>query len=115
TRPSIGCSTQRRRFSRNLTGAISPVTSSKFVVTGRNTPPSRLLMVVDSGKGPHLELEVSGVVGRRLGDLVCHEIVFDEFAQVLVERLGAVLLLAVGDQVVDLGRPLAIQDGIGDR
>src|SRR5690606_6747087 len=88
TMPSIGEESQRRRLSRNRTGATSPVTGSKGVVTGRSSPviqPCR-----SSGKRPQLQLEVRRVVRRRLGDLVIDHTLGDQVHQVLVERLRLV-------------------------
>src|SRR5690606_40211699 len=91
TTPSRGCSIQRRRFSRQLTGAISPLVASNGVVTGTSTPAGRILV---SGKGLHLQLEVRWIRRRRLGRLVLDDPLRQQVHQVLVERLRAVLLAA---------------------
>src|SRR5690606_9470905 len=86
TRPSGGCSHQRRRLSLHGIGATSPLTLSNGVVTGANTPRSRSA-IDGSGKRPHLELEVRRIVRGRLGDLERDQVLRDQVHQVLVEGL----------------------------
>src|SRR5690606_18097509 len=112
TAPASGCSIQRRRFPRQLTGAMSPVTTSNGVVTGIITPAG---LTGRSGKGLHLQLEVGRVGRRGLGRLVLDRALGQQVHEMLVEGLRAVLLAAVGDEVEDLVRLRRVEDRVTDR
>src|SRR5690606_17324617 len=112
TTPVSGCSIHRRRLARQLTGAMSPVTTSNGVVTGTITPAG---LTGRSGKCLHLQLEVRRVGRGGLRRLVLDHALGQQVHEVLVEGLGAVLLAALGHEVEDLVRPLRIQDRVPDR